>query len=601
MKTAWSYLRVSTTRQVNKAYNPEGYSLPAQRDANQRKAAELDAEIAVEFIERGETGRTVDRPEFQRMLTLLKDTPPDYLIVHKLDRWARNLTDDVLLRLEIRKTGVQLVSATEHIDETPTGRMLHGILATMNEFYSANLAAEVGKGMSQKAEQGGTPGLAPIGYLNAEERLPDGRVVRTVVVDPERAPFIRLAFELYATGDYGLYDLMDELTERGFRTRPNKHHSGKPVSLTQISRILNNPYYVGDVTFRGVVYAGHHQPLVTRQLFDRVQDVLAAHLKAGEREWIHSHYLKGTVYCGRCGSRLCLTLAKGQYLYFFCLGRHKGNGCDLQYLPAEAVEDKVAELYKVPQVPPDELAAIRADLHAHLSKEHRQREREATRQRRRLAGLEDERRKLLRAHLADAIPLDLLKTEQDRIQQEMAQAKRQVERAEADYGEVMATFDQAAMLLADLDEAGYWSLPPISRRLINQTLFERIMVHQDLETTVERTELAQGFEDARPTRQPRYQRRSTANTESLSGARCSNVLLLERVTGIEPASRAWKARALPLSYTRVAARRVGRAWRPGARERGHDERITRGGVLPGRTGAAAWAWRVSARPCAGSP
>ena len=111
----------------------------------------------------------------------------------------------------------------------------------------------------------------------------------------------------------------------------------------------------------------------------------------------------------------------------------------------------------------------------------------------------------------------------------------------------MTTFDEAAKLLADLDETGYWSLPPISRRLVNQTLFERILVHQDLETTVQRTELAQRFDDARPISPPRQQRRSASNTKPLSGAPCSNVLLLERVTGIEPASRAWKARPDPSS------------------------------------------------------
>ena len=254
---------------------------------------------------------------------------------------------------------------------------------------------------------------------------------------------------------------------------------------------------MGDVTFHGVVYAGQHQPLVSRQLFDQVQEVLAAHHKAGEKEWVHSHYLKGTVYCGRCGSRLCLSLAKGTYLYFFCLGRAKGNGCDFKYLPVELVEEKVAELYATPQIPAAELSTIREELQAYLSRDTRQRQREAERQRRRLTRLEDERHKLLRAHLADAVPLDLLKAEQDRINREITQAQVLLARAEADYGEVMDTFDQAANLLANFNEATYWNLPPLSRRLVNQTVFQRILVHQDLETAVERTELGQRFEDAR--------------------------------------------------------------------------------------------------------
>jgi site-specific DNA recombinase len=129
-----------------------------------------------------------------------------------------------------------------------------------------------------------------------------------------------------------------------------------------------------------------------------------------------------------------------------------------------------SELYATPQIPAEELAAIREDLRAYLSRDTEQRKREAERQRRRLARLEDERHKLLRAHLADAVPLDLLKAEQDRISREISQAQTLLARAEADYCEVMDTFDQAANL-ANLDEATYWSLPPLSRRLVNQTVF----------------------------------------------------------------------------------------------------------------------------------
>jgi len=99
----------------------------------------------------------------------------------------------------------------------------------------------------------------------------------------------------------------------------------------------------------------------------------------------------------------------------------------------------------------------------------------------------------------------------------MTQAQRLIEAAEAHYGDVMTTFDEAAKLLSDLGKAAYLSLPPVSRRLVNQTLFERINVHQDLKITVERTELAQCFEDARHARQSHYQRRSTTRTEPLSG------------------------------------------------------------------------------------
>ena len=113
-----------------------------------------------------------------------------------------------------------LVSATENIDETPSGMLLHGIMSTIAEFYSRNLANEVAKGMTQKAITGGTSGKAPIGYLNVRKRDELGREMRIVEPDPERAPLVKWAFEAYATGTYSTITLREELIDRGLTTMP---------------------------------------------------------------------------------------------------------------------------------------------------------------------------------------------------------------------------------------------------------------------------------------------------------------------------------------------------------------------------------------------
>ncbi len=116
------------------------------------------------------SARSADRPQLQAMLTRLREgAGVDYVIVHKVDRLARSRQDDVLITLVIRKAGAKLVSTTENIDETASGKLVHGIMATIAEFYSANLGTEALKGMTQKAKMGGTPGRAPIGYLNVRE------------------------------------------------------------------------------------------------------------------------------------------------------------------------------------------------------------------------------------------------------------------------------------------------------------------------------------------------------------------------------------------------------------------------------------------------
>lgn len=228
--TAVTYQRVSTKEQASKGGRDEGFSIPAQREANTRKAEALSARIVAEFVDAGESARSADRPDLQRMLDYVASHQVTYCIVHKVDRLARNRLDDVEIHRALISAGVTLVSATENIDETPSGMLLHGIMSSIAEFYSKNLAAEVSKGLNQKFLTGGTPMRAPIGYLNVRKRDERGREFRTVELDPERAPLIRWVFEQYATGDRTVVDLLAEATARGLTTVPTPQRPSGPVA-----------------------------------------------------------------------------------------------------------------------------------------------------------------------------------------------------------------------------------------------------------------------------------------------------------------------------------------------------------------------------------
>ena len=125
------YLRVSTASQVHTDRDAEGLSIPAQREACYRKAEAIGAQVVEEYVDAGESARKSDRPALQRMLKrLAEEGDVDYVIVHKVDRLARNRADDVTINLAIREAGAALVSVTENIDETPSGTLLHGIMAS---------------------------------------------------------------------------------------------------------------------------------------------------------------------------------------------------------------------------------------------------------------------------------------------------------------------------------------------------------------------------------------------------------------------------------------------------------------------------------------
>ena len=137
------YVRVSSTQQADTDYDKEGFSIPAQREACLRKASSLGLQVVEEFVDRGESAKTANRPGLQALLTRLEQGDIQAVIVHKVDRLARNRADDVAIVMRIRGHGAQLVSATENIDETPSGLLLHGIMSSIAEFYSRNLATEI--------------------------------------------------------------------------------------------------------------------------------------------------------------------------------------------------------------------------------------------------------------------------------------------------------------------------------------------------------------------------------------------------------------------------------------------------------------------------
>jgi site-specific DNA recombinase len=488
------YLRVSTREQAERDGDPEGYSIPAQRDACLRKAELLKASVAAEFVDRGESARSANRPELQRLLDYLAAHPTSYVIVHKVDRLARSRADDVAINLAIQKAGATLVSVTENIDETPSGMLLHGIMSSIAEFYSRNLASEVLKGAIKKAESGGTNGRAPVGYTNIIRRDELGREVRTVELDPVPAALMRFAFQAYASGEWTTRTLLAELTGRGLKTRPTKNRPGQPLVKSHFVRLLHNPYYKGVVRYRGVEYPGRHEPLIDADTWQLVQDVLHAQNYAGEKRRVHHHYLKGSVFCGQCGSRLIVTVTKNRhgntYEYFMCLGRQqKRTNCTQRAMLIERVEALVEDHYATILLRPDEQDNIRKLVTADIGNRAQSLVAEKTWQAQRRTQLLDERQKLLHAHYAGAIPLDLLTTEQKQITHELAAAELRLGDVEERLTATLQNLDDVLELAADCHRA-YRVAEDRIKRQFNQVFFTGLFVSDD--DTV-RSELAAPF------------------------------------------------------------------------------------------------------------
>ena len=487
-KAAVSYLRVSTRDQAYRGGESEGFSIPAQREANKRKAASLGAIVIKEFVDRGASAKSANRPELQRMLEYITENQVDFVIVHKIDRLARNREDDVEINRALSNAGVRLVSTTESIDESPSGILLHGIMSSIAEFYSRNLANEVVKGMSQKVRNGGTVGKVPLGYRNVRTADAEGREIRTVVLDEERAPLMRLAFKLYATGEWTIASLAEHLANQGLTTLATPRVPSRAVDGPKLNKLLVNPYYRGLVKFQGAYHPGRHEPLVDERTWQQVQDTLAAH-KNGERTRRHPHYLKGTVYCGTCGSRMGVTIAKAasdeRYPYFMCLGRHsKRTDCTQKSVFIDEVEEQIAQYYGKIRLDPvlrerieamllEELEAARTNSQSELKVLKREREK-----------LERQREKLMQAHYEGAIPVDLLRTEQNRIADGLLRIQGKLDASQVHFDEVESNLKTALDLMVDCALA-YRTAPDAIKKKFNQVFFSRILVHGDSSITAE--------------------------------------------------------------------------------------------------------------------
>lgn len=312
------YIRVSTAKQ-----GVHGVSLQEQRDAISRYADRHNISV-IRWLEERETAAKRGRPVFMEMLRLLRRGRAKGVIIHKLDRGVRNLKDWADVG-DLVDAGVEVHFANEELDlHSRGGRLAADIQAVVAADYIRNLREETRKGFYGRLKQGFYPIQAPIGYLNN-----GGGKAKTI--DPERGPMVRQAFELYATCAYSLDTLAEEMERRGLRTQ-----KGKVVSVTALSLLLNNPFYIGVMRIwkTGEMFPGVHEPLISHALFNRVQEILSG--KAFRSPQRHSYLFRRLLTCAFCGYSLIGEKQKG-HVYYRC----QTKGCKTKCVREEAVESEL--------------------------------------------------------------------------------------------------------------------------------------------------------------------------------------------------------------------------------------------------------------------
>jgi site-specific DNA recombinase len=306
------YTRVSTEEQAK-----GGTSLAGQRTACLEYCEKQGYKVAKVFVEEGESAKTANRTELKALLTYCREQKDiKAVVVHKLDRFARNAGDHAQLKALLSSMGVQLRSVTEPIDDSSTGKFIELVLSGIAELDNNIRTERSVKGMRQRLQDGRWTFPPPLGYRAGR----DATGAKTIIPDEHSAPLITQAFEEFATGLHTREQVLRKITQLGLRTK-----KGHLLSSQTFSQTLKKPVYSGRIVVPewNIDVQGKFQPLVAQAVFDRVQAILSGRtVSVAPRARSHADFpLRGFVKCGYCTEALTGSWSKGRnryYAYYHC-------------------------------------------------------------------------------------------------------------------------------------------------------------------------------------------------------------------------------------------------------------------------------------------
>ncbi|MBI4188787.1 MAG: recombinase family protein, partial [Chloroflexi bacterium] len=337
-------------------------SISAQLRAVRDYATKHEYETVREYVDEAESGRNASRPAFREMIALAKTKNPPFsaILVWKLNRFSRSRVDSVTYKTLLKNKGIRVISINEHLDESPSGQLLEGIIESVDEFYSANLGQDIKRGLRENAARGFySIGRAPYGFHKAPVR--DGAKTRyKLEPDPEESISMKVISRMFgmALKGIGCKQIAVTLNREGFLTS-----TGERWGKTTVHKVLTNEAYCGTLVFGGRPgHAAIHsseppvrvenawQPIIDKDTFRQVQSVMSNNApKAVHPRIVPSFYLlSGILFCA-CGSAMVGRSAKSHRYYYYTCNRNSKQGreaCEGKILPKEKIERLVIDQIK---------------------------------------------------------------------------------------------------------------------------------------------------------------------------------------------------------------------------------------------------------------
>ena|SRR5579864_3762149 len=431
---AIGYVRVSTAEQAKQQYN-----LPVQEGKVRAFCQEQSLPVLCLFTDRGESARTADRPEFQRMIEYCRARENrdkvTHVVVADLSRLARNVVDQGTTIATLKQLGITVVSVDEPItDDTAAGKLARNMLGAMNQFFSDSLSERIRFRMKAGLDAGRFLHYAPIGYQNVNKDL---------CVDHERAPLIRHAFELIASGNYATTDsVLSLVTAMGLRTR-----RGNPLTKQSWGRLLCNPIYAGWIRDGNTQVRGKHEALVSEETFQAVQDRINGksrpHAKLNE-----DFPLRGFVKCAGCGKNLTAGWAKGRkerYARYWCWTK----GCSAVGVSRDDIEGRFVSLLGQMEASAEFLAQLPLIAAREWETRKGRIAKDAEMLSKRLADQDTLNRKAIQAKINGEISPQDFKVMKDSISAESERIKEQISALDSERSDMQTLMAQAQVQAFD--------------------------------------------------------------------------------------------------------------------------------------------------------
>src|SRR3989338_7791509 len=363
-------------------------SIEAQLVELKEFAAKEKLEIVASFQE-AKTAKEPGRMKFAEMLSFLEQGKADGIISWHPDRLARNSVDGgKIIHMMDRGLIRSLKFPTFWCEPTPQGLFMLNIAFGQSKYYVDNFRENVKRGLRQKIRNGVWPGWAPVGYLNNPK-------TRGIDIDPKKSLRVRKMFELYATGEYTLHSLANWCKEKGLRG-----NLGKPLVIANIQKNLQNVFYLGLMKWKGEIFEGKHEPLISKKLFDKCQEVME---KRGKVQDVRKHHFAflGLMKCASCGCSITGERQKG-HNYYRCT-KKKGICQEKHYLREEALTEQIKSFLQKVSLSSQDTEKVLAALDSEQDKAREDAQSEVGVLKEQLAKVEAKLQKLLDIYLADAL------------------------------------------------------------------------------------------------------------------------------------------------------------------------------------------------------